>query len=56
MKKNKPNGVIILVAVIAAMFIIATHGQELNRIPGIQVKTGEVSVDFGGFHYSNGKG
>lgn len=52
-KESKPKGLIILI-VIAAILLIATHGEELNKLPGIQVEGGGVSIDIGDYHYSTG--
>lgn len=53
-KKDKPNGIIIFVVVIALLLFV-THCEELNKIPGVNVKAGGISVDVGDFHYTNGK-
>ena len=50
-KDKKPAGIIIFVAVLALLFI-ATHCEDLNRIPGVNVKAGGISVEIGDFHYS----
>ena len=51
MKKSEtPKGLIILIAV-AALLVIATQRDELNKIPGVQVKGGGVSVDIGNTHF-----
>lgn len=52
-KESKPKGLIILIAV-AALLLIVTQGDELNKIPGIQVEGGGVSIDIGDYHYSTG--
>ena len=54
-KSKKPDGIIIFVVVIAILLFV-THCEELNKIPGVHVQAGGVSVDIGDFHYSNGKG
>ena len=48
--KGTPKGLIILIAV-AALLLIAIQGDELNKIPGIEVKGGGVSVDIGHTHF-----
>lgn len=50
-KSDTPKGLIILI-VVAALLVIATQGDELNKIPGVQVKSGGVSVEIGDFYYS----
>ena len=52
--KNKPPGIVIFVIVIAVLLFI-THCEDLNRIPGVHVQSGGVSIDVGDFHYTNGK-
>lgn len=54
MKKNsnKPSGIVIFVAVIAALLFL-THCDKLNEVPGVSVSGGEVSVDIGDYHYHN---
>lgn len=48
--KDNPKGLIVLI-VIVAVLIIATQGESLNRLPGIQVKGGGITVDIGDVHY-----
>lgn len=51
MKKNdKPSGIVIFVVVIAILLFV-THCEDLNRVPGVNVDSGEVTVDVGDFHY-----
>ena len=53
MKKNdKPSGIVIFVVVVAILLFV-THCEDLNRIPGVNVESGRVSVDIGDFHYHN---
>ena len=51
-KDNKPSGIVIFVAVIAALIVLA-HCERVNDIPGVSVTGGEVTVDIGDFHYQN---
>ena len=50
MKKDNPKGLIALI-VIVFVLIVATQGESLNRLPGIQVKGGGVTIDIGDMHY-----
>lgn len=52
MKNNKPSGIVIFVAVIAALLFL-THCDRLNDVPGVNVQSGEVVVDIGDFYYHN---
>ena len=51
-KDNKPSGIVIFIAVIAALLFL-THCDKLNDVPGVSVTGGEVTVDIGDFHYQN---
>lgn len=51
-KDNKPSGIVIFVAVLAALIVLA-HCEHVNDIPGVSVTGGEVTVDIGDFHYQN---
>ena len=48
--KDNPKGLMALI-VIVAVLIVATQGESLNRLPGIQVKGGGVTIDIGDMHY-----
>lgn len=49
-KTESPKGLLILITIIAIL-LIATHGEDLNKIPGVQVEGGGVTVDIGDYHY-----
>lgn len=51
-KDNKPSGIVIFVAVLAAL-IFLTHCDKLNDVPGVSVTSGEVTIDIGDFYYQN---
>lgn len=48
--KDNPKGLFALIAIVFIL-IIATQGESVNRLPGIQVKGGGVSVDIGHTHF-----
>ena len=48
--KDKPKGLFALIAIVFIL-IIATQGESVNRLPGIQVKGGGVTIDIGDMHY-----
>lgn len=49
-KDNKPSGIVIFVAVLAAL-IFLTHCDKLNDVTGVSVDESEITVDIGDFHY-----
>lgn len=49
-KDNKPSGIVIFVAVLAAL-IFLTHCDKLNDVPGVSVDEPEITVDIGDFRY-----
>lgn len=48
--KGNPKGLFALIAIVFIL-IIATQGESVNRLPGIQVKGGGVTIDIGDMHY-----
>lgn len=48
--KDNPKGLFALIAIVFIL-IIATQGESVNRLPGIQVKGGGVTIDIGDMHY-----
>lgn len=51
-KENKPSGIVIFVAVLAAL-IFLTHCDRLNDVPGVSVDEPEITVDIGDLHYQS---
>ena len=51
-KYDKPSGIAIFVVVITILLFVP-HFEDLNRVPGVNVGSGEVTVDVGDFHYHN---
>lgn len=51
-KDNKQSGIVIFVAVIAAL-IFLTHCDRLNDVPGVSVDKPEITFDIGDFHYQS---
>ncbi|MBP5362270.1 MAG: hypothetical protein J6Y71_04510 [Ruminococcus sp.] len=50
MKKGNSNALYIL-AIIVTVIIFVTHCKDLDRVPGVHVEPGEVSVEIGDFSY-----
>ena len=47
-KNFKP---ILIIAAFILLILMATHTEELNRIPGVETSGGGWSVDIGDYHY-----
>ena len=51
-KENKPSGIFIFVAVLAAL-IFLTHCDRLNNVPGVSVGESHITIDIGDLHYQS---